>query len=67
LHKDVDGRVMVIQGPVSTNVVPAANAKGLFAIKKDGTLIYNDQGFDDVPGNAEFDMLDIVKLIEHNN
>lgn len=67
LHKDVDGRVMVIQGPVSTNVVPVANAKALFAIKKDGTLIYNDQGFDDVPANAEFDMLDIVKFIEHNN
>lgn len=67
LHKDVDGRVMVIQGPVSTNIVPVVNAKALFAIKKDGTLIYNDQGFDDVPVNAEFDMLDIVKLIEHNN
>lgn len=67
LHKDVDGRVMVIQGPVSTNVVPVANARALFAIKKDGTLIYNDLGFDDVPTNAEFDMLDIVKLIEHNN
>lgn len=67
LHKDVDGRVMLIQGPVSTNIVPVANAKALFAIKKDGTLIYNDLGFDDVPGNTEFDMLDIVKLIEHNN
>jgi hypothetical protein len=67
LHKDVDGRVLLIQGAVSTNIVPVANAKSLFAIKKDGTLIYNDRGFDDVPANAEFDMLDIVKLIEHNN
>lgn len=67
LHKDVDGRVLLVQGPVATNIVPVANARALFAVKKDGTLIYNDLGFDDVPGNAEFDMLDIVKLIEHNN
>jgi len=67
LHKDVDGRVLLIQGPVSTNIVPLVNAKGLFAIKKDGTLIYNDQGFDDVPAGADFDMLDIAALIEHNN
>lgn len=66
LTKDTDGRLVFIQGPVSNNLVPVANAKGLFAIKKDGTVIYNDRGFDDVAA-GEFDMLDIVKLIEHNN
>lgn len=66
LTKDTDGRLVFIQGPVSNNLVPVANAKGLFAVKQDGTVIYNDRGFDDV-AHAEFDMLDIVKLIEHNH
>ena len=55
LTDDMDGRILVITNGVSTNVVPLVNAKGLFAIKKDGTVIYNDRGFDDVPNNAEFD------------
>lgn len=67
LTKETDGRLIFIQGPVSNNLVPVANARALFAVKKDGTVIYNHGGFDDVPGSTEFDMLDIVKLIEHNN
>lgn len=67
LTKDTDGRVLFIQGPVSNQTVPIANAKALFAVKKDGTVIYNDRGFDDVPAGADFDMVDIVALIEHNN
>lgn len=67
LTKETDGRLVFIQGPVSNNLVPVANAKALFAVKKDGTVIYNDRGFDDVPAGADFDMVDIVALVEHNN
>jgi hypothetical protein len=67
LTKDTDGRVLFIQGPVSNKTVPIANARSLFAVKKDGTVIYNDRGFDDVPAGADFDLVDIVALIEHNN
>jgi hypothetical protein len=67
LTKDTRGDLIFIQGPVSNNLVPIANARSLFAVKKDGTVIYNDRGFDEVSAGAEFDMLDIEKLIEHNN
>jgi hypothetical protein len=67
LTKDTDGRVLFIQGPVSNKTVPIAAARSLFAVKKDGTVIYNDRGFDDVPAGADFDLVDIVALIEHNN
>jgi hypothetical protein len=67
LTKETDGRVLVIQGPVSMKVIPLVNARSLFAVKKDGTVIYNDRGFDDVPAGADFDMVDIAVLIDHNN
>lgn len=67
LTKEADGRLVFIEGPVAYDVKSVAAAKALFAIKSDGTVIYNPRGFDDVPANKEFDMLDIVKLIEHNN
>lgn len=67
LTKETDGRLVFIQGPVSSQMVPIANARSLFAVKKDGTVIYNDRGFDDVPAGADFDMVNIVALIKHNN
>lgn len=66
LNKNEDGRLVFIQGPVGNDLATVARAKTLFALKKDGTVIYNSRGFDDVAG-ADFDMVDIVELIEHNN
>lgn len=77
LTPDIDGRLIFVQGPVTNDLLPVANARAKFAVKADGTVIYGMQGFDDVPGRAalshegqghpEFDMIDIVKLIEYNN
>jgi hypothetical protein len=66
LTPDTDGRLVFIQGPVSSELLPIAAARSRFAIKKDGTAIYNARGFDDVVG-GDFDLLDIEKLIEHNH
>lgn len=57
--------VLVESGPVM-DVMSYETAKKKFAQKKDGTVIYGQKGFDDVP-HADFDMVDIVKLVEHNN
>lgn len=66
LTPDTDGRlVCVVCGP-TTDLNTVAQARKKFAVKKDGTVIYNSLGFDDVPG-GDFDMLDILKLVEHNN
>jgi hypothetical protein len=66
LDPDGDGRVIFVQGAVSNGIMPAAAAIGKFAVMNDGTLAYNARGFDDLPG-AEFDLIDVAKLIEHNN
>lgn len=68
LTPDTDGRLIFVQGPVSNDLMPIAAARSKFAVKKnDGTAIYNARGFDDVPAGADFDLLDIEKLIEHNH
>ena len=59
--------LVFVQGAVSNDLMPAAQARSKFAIKEDGTVIYNARGFDDVPATAEFDMVDIVALIEFNH
>lgn len=61
-----DGRMIFVQGTVSSDFFNVAQAKGKFAVKKDGTVIFNARGFDDVP-HADFDLVDIVALMEHNN
>jgi hypothetical protein len=66
LTPDTDGRLIFVQGPVSNDLMPIAAARSKFAVKKDGTAIYNARGFDDVV-TGEFDLLDIEKLIEHNH
>lgn len=67
LTPDTDGRLIFVQGPVSNDLMPIAVARSKFAVKKvDGTAIYNARGFDDV-AHADFDLLDIEKLIEHNH
>lgn len=67
LNPDDDGTVVFIQGTVSNDIVSAKKAKSLFALKPDGTVIYNSRGFDDVSPKAEFDLVDIVKLVELNS
>jgi hypothetical protein len=67
LTPDTDGRLIFVQGPVSNDLMPIAAARSKFAVKKDGTAIYNARGFDDVAAGADFDLLDIEKLIEHNH
>lgn len=67
LNPDDDGRVVFIEGPVSYDLKSVAAARALFAVKADGTVIYNPRGFDDVPPTADFNMVDIVALIEHNH
>lgn len=66
LTPDVDGRLIFVESNVIHDVMSVEAAKAKFAVKKDGTVLYGQRGFDDVPHNAEFDMLDIVKLIEYN-
>lgn len=66
LNPESNPLLVFIQGTVSSELLPADNAKAKFACKKDGTVIYNARGFDDVP-HAEFDMVDIVKLVQHNH
>lgn len=65
LNPNEDGRLVFIQGPVGNDLATVARARSLFAVKNDGTVVYNSRGFDDVP-HADFDMVDIVKLIELN-
>jgi len=60
-------KLVFIQGPVSSELLPYAQSKAKFACKPDGTVIYNSRGFDDVPKNVEFDLVDIVKLTAHNH
>jgi hypothetical protein len=68
LHPDAPSKNLVfIQGAVSNDLLPEAQARTRFAVKKDGTVIYNSRGFDDVRATAEFDLVDIVKLIQHNH
>lgn len=66
LTKEEDGRLIFVQGPVANDIMPVAAARSKFAVKKDGTAIYNARGFDEVSAGADFDLLDIAKLIEHN-
>jgi hypothetical protein len=66
LTPEIDGRIVIVQGPVAVDIFPLVNASAKFAVKKDGTVIYNARGFDDV-AHADFDLLDIGKLIEHNH
>lgn len=66
LTPDTDGRLIFVQGPVSNDLMTVAAARSKFAVKKDGTAIYNARGFDDVVG-GDFDLLDIEKLIAHNH
>lgn len=65
LNPENSGKLVFIQGTVSNELLPEAQARSRFAVKKDGTVIYNPRGFDDVP-QADFDMVDIVKLVELN-
>lgn len=67
LRAEDDGRCIFVQGTVAADFFNVEQAKSKFAIKKDGTIIFNARGFDEVPAGADFDMLDIVALIEHNN
>jgi hypothetical protein len=64
LNPGADHRIIFVQGQVSNGIMPAEVAKSKFAVMKDGTLVYNARGFDDVAG-ADFDMLDIAELIEN--
>jgi hypothetical protein len=66
LTPDTDGRLIFVQGPVSNDLMPIAAARSKFALKKDGTAIYNARGFDDVVA-GDFDLIDIEKLIAHNH
>lgn len=66
LTKDTDGRLIFVESNVVHDLMSVEVAKAHFAVKKDGTVLYGQQGFDDVAG-GDFDLLDIVKLIEHNN
>lgn len=67
LTPETDGRLVYIEGPVSNDLKSVDKAKGLFAVKQDGTVIYNPRGFDEVPAGADFDLLDIVALIDYNH
>ena len=63
--EEKDEPLVFVQGAVSNDLMPYAQAKAKFAKKKDGTVIYNARGFDDVPATADFDLVDIVKLVDH--
>lgn len=67
LTPDIDGRLVFIESNVASDLKSVAAARALFAVKADGTVIYNPRGFDDVPPTADFNMVDIVALIEHNH
>jgi len=60
------GDLVFVQGTVSNDLFPVATGRSKFACKQDGTLIYNARGFDDVPGDAKFDLVDIAALIRLN-
>jgi hypothetical protein len=66
LTKDTDGRLVYVEGPVANDLMTMSVAKSKFALKKDGTCIYNARGFDDVVG-GDFDLIDIEKLVEWNH
>lgn len=65
LNPELSGKLVFIQGAVSNEWLPEAEARAKFAMTKDGTVIYNARGFDDV-AHADFSMVDIVKLVESN-
>lgn len=67
LTPDKSGTLVHVHSGVLNEVIPEEQAKALFARKPDGTIIFNQQGFDEVPGQVKFDMIDIVKLVDHNH
>src|SRR5438067_383623 len=65
LDPDKSGKVVFVESNVTHDVLTEQRAHGKFAAKPDGTVIYNGRGFDEVPSNTEYDLVDIVKLAEH--
>lgn len=58
-----DPRLVFVEGPVQSEILSAERARGKFARKDSGTLIYNHGGFDDVP-NPQFPLVDILVLMD---
>lgn len=63
---DHESGLIFVQGVVNNDLMPVKLARGKFAIRPDGTVIYAQRGFDDIPKDQPFELVDIVKLIEHN-
>lgn len=61
-----EGLLVCVESSPIMDVMSAAVARAKFAVKKDGTVIYGQQGFDDA-AHLDFDLLDIVKLIKSNH
>lgn len=64
LDKSSD-QLVYVNGPVTHDFMTVEDAKKKFVVKKDGTVLYAQRGFDDVVDpEADYDFVDIVKLIE---
>lgn len=66
LNPKSSGKLVFVFGAVSNDFCTEAQARAKFAQQKDGTVIYNARGFDDVRATADFNLVDIVKLVELN-
>lgn len=65
LDPERSGTIVFVESNVTHDVLTEHRARGKFAAKPDGTVIYNGRGFDEVRASAEYDLVDIVKLAEH--
>ncbi len=66
LTKDEDGRVIFVPGFPTSDIMSIAQAKSRFAVKTDGTILYDPHGF--IPGaNPQFNLIDIAEVITANN
>lgn len=65
LDPEKSGKIVFVESNVIHDVLTEHRARGKFAAKPDGTVIYNGRGFDEVRASAEYDLVDIVKLAEH--
>jgi hypothetical protein len=66
LTKEADGRVIFVPGFPTSDIMDFAQAKSRFAVKTDGTIVYDPHGF--IPGaNPQFNLVDIAEIIKANN
>lgn len=61
INPEISGKLVFVQGAVSNELLPEAQARNRFALSVDGTVKYNSRGWD-----GGCDMVDIVKLVESN-